>query len=392
MSAFLAPLPPQPRRFYLVETPTACASTPSKRHGLCAASLRTLRETYEQRNAYPQSSGCAHALGRVSEATLENAIRDITTALNGDASRATLHFDAGNCGVYLLNLIGARRGDEIVLSIKDDPNFVVPIRSAALQRDLRIRWITRTTLPDIVRTVTARTRLLALQAPSPLSLTSPALDAIKYVRSAGVTVLLDATHSLAAGASLDNLSADIIVAGGSSIRAHPGAAVAMWEARSWTRLNPARDACQCIDTAAAASFAASVTATRQFIGPANAALTDTLNNELCILPSCTTVIPDADSPLKIPVTAIRVINRAGGSIARRVARRLWSVLPDDAAMVRIRVLPPFSERCRAKRVVRDELLCMEFSAIVHDAGDVQRLVHGIDEQVRQCCEDNAEVP
>ncbi len=79
----------------------------------------------------------------------------------------------------------------------------------------------------------------------------------------------------------------------------------------------------------------------------------------------------------IPVASMRVL----GKCAREVAAALWERCPEEAAAARLRVLNEFEDGKGKRKVVRPQLLSVEFSAVVHDAVDVVRFVEAIGEEI-----------
>lgn len=353
-----------------------------RRSALCDTALQALRDSYAVCNALPQTGGCAHALGRVAEAVRSDALNTLALAGGGNAKYAALHDSATHAALSVLGRVGVRKGDEIVLALNDDPRLTAPMHAAATARNMTVRWVLDTNFPDIAPAINARTRLIALQIISPLLGAAPHDEgglyaALNFARSAGVPVLLDGTHMLSiAPIRASDLPADIVVLAGDAIRAHRGAAISLWQQNVWERLDTDIDRCAFGDSSTAAAAALAAAMSGESFGVENAQLAVALGEELREV-NGVQILGGSDFIRAVPVVAMCIPDGDGGSKARYVARELCEALPDKAEMARLRVIPSFSEGRGKRKVVRPELLCMEFSAVQHDVDDVRRFVRAV---------------
>lgn len=366
---------------------------------LCNAAVNALRRVYQYQNSLPQSSGCAHALGRIAESVRQDSINQLSNLFNTDAKRTTLHASPQHLALSIFDLlnVGERGKDQVILSLYDDPKWSGPIAAKCVSLGVTVCWLTDYSAGTVANVMSSRTGLMAIQLLSPLnaSVSEHVLDAMQFAKSADIHVILDVTHALAADTiRLNELPADTVVIGGDAIRAHSGAAIAFWSTRVWERsgrlFKKKFDRCASGDiapTPALTSFAASMTQVIRIccnddgscrLHESNRHLAVCLHNALLYAfkrPSFVHVqhVTNLSSlrPLQHPSIALSI--SIPGAV-RSIARRLFNWDPNLTYSARLSVFKKFSYGRKKREVHRDELLYFEFTSLMHSESDVNRFM------------------
>ncbi len=363
---------------------------------LCSPAVKALQRVYQYQNSLPQTGGCAHALGRTAESVRECAINELADLFDADAERTSLHCTPQHLALSLLDVLEIGEGgrDEVVLSLYDDPRWSGAIAAKCASIGVNVRWLTDYTAQTVSRVLSSRVGLVALQLLSPLggSVSEALLDALRFARGAEVPVLLDATYGAAATSiQLDKLHADAVVIGGAAIRAHLGAAVAFWSKRGWERVGQLvgskADSCASGDvasTAAVAALAASMTQVIRRTGScrlheANQRLAALLHHALfsvlrraAHVQACGIDVTNLSArPHQLPSFAVSC---SIPGATRTIARRIYEWDAHLATSIRLTIAKQFRAGRGKRKVFRDELLCVEFTALLHSESDVNRFM------------------
>lgn len=210
-----------------------------------------IRRVYTEGNAAVHRGGCAHHLGRNATESMAAAREDVARLIEA-AEPDEIVFTGSAAAAYNIVARGLmatlRKGSEILLSTMEDDHCVVPWQLVAERTGARLRFVRADMsrggeydFGSLVESLNSRTQFVVLQhVSSVFGCVNPVEDVIQVVRGAGISILVDATHSLGRlPVSVARLQCDYLIADGEHMHATQGSGFLYGRRKLLQTLDPA---------------------------------------------------------------------------------------------------------------------------------------------------------